>query len=591
MSGSCCPHIPHRIKDIFHDYVGELQTLLWFTGPLALAMILDVVPLTVTSVFVGHVGKAELDAIMLAITFTALTGVAVGLGLNVACDTLLSQIYGGGNFMLIGIIVQRAILILTLTCFPCWALYINTENILRLCGQNKDVARQAELCVLILAPELPAYFFFQLGLRFLQNQEVLWPQIIISSLAGVVTALTNYLLLFVLEIGVIGGALAIAVGALLKCILLFLYIYVRKLHVISWPGWSLECLNDWGPFLALGIPGILIHSIDFWAFELAMILSGLKDLVELEGQSIIIQLLDFLQKIPFAFGIAASVRVGGHLGAERTDQAIKSAKLSMIIAGTLALFVSILLIALRRFLGEIFTSEKPRPGTLALFVSILLIALRRFLGEIFTRTLALFVSILLIALRRFLGEIFTSEKDVLLLVYRTIPVCALFYVFIPSVDVFIGILKGVGKPQVAAVAYFGGHCFIAFPIGVPLMFLAKLGIQGFWIGMLIAFVIINIFFSLYFWRLDWNLMTEKAKERVGIKKEPVKCLERGIDTPDTIKLSHYGALDSSNQEAEPQETADKSAKKKLIIRRVLQALGAVSTLIIGLIIKLTVKYQ
>ncbi|XP_056416523.1 multidrug and toxin extrusion protein 2-like [Hyla sarda] len=537
MSRNCCSGISHRIKEIFRENVFELKILLWYTGPLALANFLDYVPIIITTVFVGHIGKVELDAMMLAVSYTTLTGIAVGLGLNAACDTLLSQIYGGRNLKFFGVIMQRAFLILILACFPCWALYINAENILLLCGQNKDVARQAELCVLVLLPELPAFFFFQLGLRFLQNQEVIWPQIAVSCLGILVSTFLNYLLLFVLQIGVIGGAVAITVGTFCDCFLLFIYIRIRKLHLATWPGWSIECLNDWGPFLALAIPGVLINMIECWAFEIAMILAGLINLVELGGQSLLIQLITMLIKIPFALGIATSLRVGYHLGAGETDRAKKSSKLGLVVAGTLAIFIFILLIGLRSQLGKMFV----------------------------------------------------NEKDILSLVYETIPICALFYIFTPSVSVFSGALKGIGKPEIAALAFLFAYCLITFPIGVPLMFLAKLGIKGFWIGMLTAIVSINIYLFIYFWRLDWNLMTEKVKERVGLKMKPVPSLEPNIDAPDNIELTNYASLDCTNKETELQEMADKAAFQKLLRCRGFQALAVVSTLFIGLTVKLTVK--
>lgn len=45
--------------------------------------------------------------------------------------------------MRVGVILQRAILILLLACFPCWAILINTESILLAVKQEEDVARSA----------------------------------------------------------------------------------------------------------------------------------------------------------------------------------------------------------------------------------------------------------------------------------------------------------------------------------------------------------------------------------------------------------------------------------------------------------------
>ncbi|XP_018416949.1 PREDICTED: multidrug and toxin extrusion protein 1-like [Nanorana parkeri] len=548
----CCSSFSQRVKHYFQENGSELKMLLWFAGPLAITNFMDFVPIIITAMFVGRIGKLQLDAIMLAVAYTSVFGVAVGLGLNAACDTLLSQSYGGKNLKYIGVVVQRAILILSLACFPCWAFYINTENILLLCGQDKDLARETELCVLVLIPALPAFFFLQLELRYLQNQEIMWPQILISILASVVTALVNYLMLFVLKIGVMGGALAITIAAIFEFILLLIYIQVKKLHVASWPGWSTECLKDWWPFLALGIPGMLIMSIEFWAYEVAMILTGLITLVELGGQSILFQLITLVQKIPFSVGMAASIRVGIFLGAGETGQAKKSAKLSMVIVALFSLLIFILLLALK----------KP------------------------------------------LGELFTTDKAIVLLVSKTMPLCAIFYVAYSPAGVFNGLLRGIGKPEIGALAFIIGYCLIVFPVAVPLMFPAKLGITGFWTGMITGFTVIDLFFCIYFWKVNWNLMTEKAQELVGLRKDldsfqhsvDPALFEHSIDTPDDRELTNYAALHTSSSESELQQMdtpevskEDRQALKWLIIRRSLEALAVISTLLIGLIIKFTVK--
>ncbi|XP_073471337.1 multidrug and toxin extrusion protein 1-like [Aquarana catesbeiana] len=538
----CCSTISQRVKHYFHENGFELKMLLSFAGPLVIMNVLDFVPIMVTAMFVGHIGKLQLDAIMLAIGYISVFGMAVGLGLNAACDTLLSQIYGGKKMKHIGVIVQRAILILSLACFPCWAFYINTENILLLCGQDKDLARETELCVLVLIPALPAFFLVQLELRYLQNQEIMWPQILISLLGGIVNAIVNYLMLFVLKIGVMGAALALTIGAVIECILLFLYIQVKKLHVESWPGWSTECLKDWWPFLALGIPGILVMGFEFWAYQIAMILAGLINLVELGGQSILSQLICLIHKIPISIGMAASIRVGIFLGAGETDQAKRSAKLSMVVA---ALFTLI-----------IFT--------------------------------------LLLVLKKPLGEIFTDDKAIIILVSQVMPLCAFFFVICSPAAVFNGLLRGIGKPEIGALALTVGYG-LSFTVGVPIMFPLKLGIQGFWIGMISGFACIDLFFSMYFWKVNWNLVTEKAKERVGLRKN-LGYFDHSIDATDDKELTNYAALHSSSSEIELQQKdtpdvakEDRQALKWLIIRRSLEALAVISTLFIGLIIKFTVK--
>jgi len=55
-------------------------------------------------------------------------------------------------------------------------------------------------------------------------------------------------------------------------------------------GWTQECLQEWGPFLKLAFPSMLMLCLEWWMFEVGGFLAGIISEVELGAQSIIYEL-------------------------------------------------------------------------------------------------------------------------------------------------------------------------------------------------------------------------------------------------------------------------------------------------------------
>uniref|UniRef100_A0A3Q3FIP6 Multidrug and toxin extrusion protein n=1 Tax=Labrus bergylta TaxID=56723 RepID=A0A3Q3FIP6_9LABR len=328
---SCCGPWLRRMKLLVPaDYKNETFRFLKLAGPVFISQLMSFLIGFVSMVFCGHLGKTELAGVALAIAVINVTGISIGCGLASACDTLISQTYGSGNLKRVGVILQRGVLILLLACFPCWAVLINTQPILLAIRQSAEVARLSQLYVKIFMPSLPAAFMYQLQGRYLQNQGIIWPQVIAGAVGNVLNAIINYIFLTLLDLGVAGSAAANAISQYTLAVFLFVYICSRGLHKATWDGWSRDCLQQWGTFLHLAFPSMLMYCLEWWLYEIAGFLAGLISEVELGAQSIVYEVAAIAYMFPMGFSVAASVSVGNALGAGNTKQAKLSSKVSLI---------------------------------------------------------------------------------------------------------------------------------------------------------------------------------------------------------------------------------------------------------------------
>ncbi|XP_069390155.1 multidrug and toxin extrusion protein 1 [Paralichthys olivaceus] len=481
----------------------EITELCKLTGPVILSQVMVFLVGFVSTVFCGHLGRIELAGVTLAIAVINVTGISIGSGMSSACDTLISQTFGSHNLLRVGVILQRAILILILACFPCWALLINTELILLAVRQEPEVARLAQLYVKIFMPALPATFMYALEIRYLQNQGIIWPQVITGFVVNLLNALINYIVLYVFNMGVAGSAFANSISQFLMAGLLYAYIMWQGLHKATWAGWSKQCLLDWRPYIHLAVPGTIMLCVEWWAYEIGSFLAGLISDVELDAQSVVYELANVVYQFPLGFSVAGSVRVGNALGAGQTEQAKLSAKMTIICAGSVSVCLAILIMSLKNHISYIFTFDEQ--------------------------------------IRERVADVLSFYAP---------------FIFLDAVAAaFGGVIRGTGKQRVGAICNVLGFYGVGFPVGVSLMFAAKLGIKGLWTGLIICVSLQCTFLIFYLIRMNWTKVTVEAQVRAGVHESYTETSQQpddqtySYDQTDTIelvdmktKLSHRAAV-------------------------------------------------
>ncbi|XP_057749356.1 protein DETOXIFICATION 16-like isoform X2 [Arachis stenosperma] len=139
----------------------EARKQLWLAGPLVTVSLLNYGLQVISVMFVGHLGQLPLSGASMATSFASVTGFSLLTGMASALDTLCGQSYGAKQHRMVGIHMQRAILILMILCIPLSIIWANTASILTALGQDPQISSEAGQYAKFMIPSLFAYGLLQ----------------------------------------------------------------------------------------------------------------------------------------------------------------------------------------------------------------------------------------------------------------------------------------------------------------------------------------------------------------------------------------------------------------------------------------------
>lgn len=153
-------------------------------------------------------------------------------------------------------------------------------------------------------------------------------------------------------------------------------------------------------------------------------------------------------------------------------------------------------------------------------------------------------------------------------------------------------MKGLGKQKLGAICNLLGYYGIGCPIGIPLMFAAKMGIFGLWIGLLVSVFVQSIFFIVLLVKLNWKKASEEAQIRAGV------AIRRTDDASqeDGGNMEGYDVNDATDEHmlVEDEEEIVATVKvqlplRVLVLRRGLALAAMLALLAAGLAVKYCLK--
>ncbi|KAI3856681.1 hypothetical protein MKX03_026806 [Papaver bracteatum] len=250
--------LPVREESKAEIIIEEVKKQLWLSGPLVTVNVLQFCIQLISIMFVGHLGELSLSGASMATSFATVTGFSLLMGMGSALDTLCGQSYGAKQYHMLGIHMQRGMLVLLLVSVPLAFIWANTGRILIAVGQDPEISSEAGVYACYMIPCLFAYGLLQCHIRFLQTQNIVIPMMISSAVTALLHFVVCWVLVLKVGLGNRGAAMANSVSYWINLILLVLYVKYSGKCERTWTGFSKEAFHDILNFIRLAIPSAIM---------------------------------------------------------------------------------------------------------------------------------------------------------------------------------------------------------------------------------------------------------------------------------------------------------------------------------------------
>ncbi|XP_042058159.1 protein DETOXIFICATION 18-like [Salvia splendens] len=295
----------------------------------------------ISVMFAGHFGHLELAASNLANSWAAASGFDLMVGLSGALETFCGQGFGGKMYGMLGVYLQASCLVSAIFSAAVSFLWWYSEAILISLGQDAGIARSAGLYLRWLIPGLFAQGFLQHMLRFVQAQSVVAPLVLCAGVPLVLHFGVAYALVHWTALGFRGAAAAASVSLWVSVVMLGFYVVKADKFRLTWPGFRLEALRHVFSYLKLALPSAAMLCLEYWAFEILVLLAGLMPDSQLTTSLIAmcVNAETICYMFCYGLGAAISTRVANELGGGNPEGARRATSVALKLTLVLAVCV------------------------------------------------------------------------------------------------------------------------------------------------------------------------------------------------------------------------------------------------------------
>lgn len=305
----------------------------------------------------------------------------------------------------------------------------------------------------------PGFACFECSRGFLQAQGYFAAGLYVFAACVPIQIVLTWLFVAHLEYGIEEIALALSV----TCTLLpFGMVIYSKLLTSSkcWRRLTWEIFEHWSTLLRLAFPSLVMYEADCIAFEMLEVMAGRMGIPELGAHTLLITLCGFIYRTPLSLGVAAGTELARRLRERSLDHAVEATRMSIALAGGIAMTVFISLSALH--------NDIPR--------------------------------------------LLTTEEQIVRLMQPILPILGGFMFFDAFVGVMNGILRGIGKQKYGATLQLIGYYMIGLPVSAMTGFGLRWNLKGLWTGISVAMIVVASLEAVYLRSIDWEQLVNDATE-------------------------------------------------------------------------------
>ncbi|XP_062221027.1 protein DETOXIFICATION 49-like [Phragmites australis] len=444
----------------------EARSILGLALPMILTGLLLYLRSMISMLFLGRLGGLALAGGSLAIGFANITGYSVLSGLAMGMEPICGQAFGAGHYELLGVTTQRTVLMLVAAAVPIGWLWVHMRPLLLLCGQDAGIAAVAETYILASLPDLLLQAFLHPVRIYLRTQSINLPLTLCAALAIALHLPINYVLVSVLGLGIRGVALASVLANLNLLLFLFAYILFKGVHKRT-GGFALsaDSFRGWGELVSLALPSCVSVCLEWWWYEIMILLCGLlaNPQATVASMGILIQTTSLIYIFPSSLSFGVSTRVSNELGANRPGHAGRAATVGLMLGFAFGGVASAFAYLVRGAWATMFTAD---PAIVALTASVLPILGACELGNCPQTT-------------------------------------------------GCGVLRGSARPKDAASINLRSFYLVGTPVALVLAFWYHYDFQGLWLGLLAAQAACVVRMLLVIGRTDWAAEAKRAQLLTG----------------------------------------------------------------------------